>query len=156
MNKAKLKRLQLHLEQQLDSPEAARFNMSTFGQKYNPGIMGTLQNFVPVCGTQACLAGEAVIALNLGEIYPEGGISLLSRPTARAYGGEIESAAIKELKLTLEESERLFYFKGWRTRKHRGWPKKFQTMYANAQTPQGRLYAAIRRLEHFIQTDGLQ
>jgi hypothetical protein len=35
-----------------------------------------------------------------------------------------------------------------------GWPLKFEKQYDDAKTPQGRLYVAIRRVEHFIKTKG--
>jgi len=160
MNKQKLQVLLTRLEKQLDSPQAARFNMRTFGSRYTTNTDGALPGFTPVCGTQACLAGETVLALNKAEIHFNGGIILFSDPLKElkespSYGGQIEQAAAEELELTTAQKQRLFFFKNWTVLK-RGWPDNFQHMYENAQTPQGRLYAAIRRVEHFIKTNGRQ
>jgi len=157
MNKQKLQVLLTRLENQLDSPEAARFNMRTFGSRYSASTDDAFPGFPPVCRTQACLAGETVLALNKAKIHPKGGILLLSDPLkdSPSIGSQIEQVAMDELELTTAQKQRLFFFKNWTAHK-RGWPDNFQHMYENAQTPQGRLYAAIRRVEHFIKTNGRQ
>jgi len=155
MNKQKLTLLQERLEQQLDSPESARFNMKTFGSKYYPSMNDAFPEYPPVCGTQACLAGETVLSTGQGKIHEFGGILLDSDPDTRSSssGWLIQSEAAKALELTKAQAQRLFFFKAWNM-ENRGWPIKYQRMYENAKTPQGRLYAAIRRVERFIETDG--
>src|SRR5579859_3840239 len=134
------------LEKQLDSPEAARFNMLYFGNAWTPGMGGL--DVAPVCKTQACLAGETVLSTGSGTLSSHGGIYI----NATGFGGwNILTQAIKDLKLTEPQSERLFFFSSMQESR-RGWPKKFEEAYKNAKTPQGKLYVAIRRVEHFIET----
>jgi hypothetical protein len=60
--------------------------------------------------------------------------------------------AQKDLGLTSTQATKLFFLPrmGYKI----GWPLKFQEAYDHAQTPQGRLYVAIRRVEHFTKTKG--
>lgn len=150
----KTKNLQLlltRLENQLDSPEAARFNMNHFGTRATAYTAGVLEKFPPVCKTQACLGGETVLATGSGRILEGGGIEIDQAGYSSAEA--IKDRAQKDLGLTNVQALRLFFFKRW-TASNNGWPEKFQQMYENAKTPQGRLYAAIRRVEHFIATKG--
>ena len=152
MNIKNLKLLVKRLEAQLDSPEAARFNMKNFGEQYYPGYPRALQ--APVCNTQACLAGEAALMSGQATIGPDGG--LLNVFGERMLGGLIEDKAVGFLGLNVEQRDKLFYTKSDHTWIKTGWPKKFDVAYAAAKTPQGRLYVAIRRVEHFIKTKGRQ
>lgn len=152
MNIKNLKLLVKRLEAQLDSPEAARFNMKNFGEQYYPGYPRALQ--APVCNTQACLAGEAALLSGQATIDPDGGFLTLGGE--RMLGAYIEEEAIEFLELSGEQRDRLFYTKSDQTWIKTGWPKKFDAAYAAAKTPQGRLYVAIRRVEHFIKTKGKQ
>jgi hypothetical protein len=152
MNIKNLKLLVKRLEAQLDSPEAARFNMKNFGEQYYPAYPGALQ--APVCNTQACLAGEAALMSGQATIGPNGGFFNLGG--GRMFGQVIEDNAVKFLGLNVEQRDKLFYTKSDQTWIETGWPKKFDAAYAAAKTPQGRLYVAIRRVEHFIKTKGKQ
>jgi hypothetical protein len=152
MNIKNLKLLVKRLEEQLDSTEAARFNMKNFGEQYYPAYPGALQ--APVCNTQACLAGEAALMSGQAIIGPNGGFLYLGGgPMLGAY---IEDEAVKFLKLNVAQKDKLFYTKSDQPCIKTGWPKKFDAAYAAAKTPQGRLYVAIRRVEHFIKTKGRQ
>jgi hypothetical protein len=146
-----VKLLVTRLESLLDSPQAPQFNMHHFGAVYSKDMLGSLPDIEPVCHTQACLAGETVLAHGTGVIDPEGGIEILPRGSL-SWSSSIETQAAKDLGLTPDERRKLFYFKEWNKISRQGWPVKFQAMYEAAKTPQGRLYAAIRRVEHFIKT----
>lgn len=141
----------VRLETALDSPEAARFNMRHFGNVFFKQITGALPEIAPVCKTQACLAGEAVLAVGTGRILESGGIALGEGDYPAHV--EILDQATKDLGLSRDQATRLFFFKGWKQPKL-GWPDKFAEAYENAKTPQGRLYVAIRRVEHFLATKG--
>jgi hypothetical protein len=142
-----LKRLVARLEAQIDSPSAARFNMHYFGNQYFHGAKNMPTEYPPVCKTQACLAGETVLEMGTGVLMPDGGIKL-NNPSM--YFPE---QAGNDLGLDLNQRRRLFYFATWGVG-NIGWPVKFETAYTAAKTPQGRLYVAIRRVEHFIKTHG--
>jgi len=158
MNKQNFKKLISHLKKQQKSIEAARFNMRFFGVRID-GIMAEEKKNeileMPVCNTQACLAGEATLSLKMGYITKIGGISLYSK--LRKKGLTIEDAAIKFLGLTVPESERLFYFRTMGvpgSLRTYGWPEQFEHRYHQATTPADRLQVAIDRVEHFIKTNG--
>jgi hypothetical protein len=136
------------LEALLDSEQAAQFNMRYFGSTYSVYTKEALA--VPVCGTQACLAGEAVLAHGLAKVLPSGGLSFKNGHLAAP--NEIEETAIKVLGLTVIQKRKLFFF-NYMDGTY-GWPEKFEVMYKAAKTPPGRLYVAIRRVEHFIKTRG--
>lgn len=153
MNTKNVKLLIERLEVLLDSPEAPRFNMRYFGNQWGKEMVNLLpivRENPPVCKTQACLAGEAVLATGSGQLHHNGGIILTS---TGGSGWEIESQAGKDLGLTLNQRRRLFFFANM-NEEEIGWPKKFEEAYRAANTPQGRLYVAIRRVEHFLATKG--
>lgn len=147
-----LKLLVKRLEDLLDSPTAAQFNMHHFGSEYKSSMAGVLVEFPPICGTQACLAGETVIATGTGKFQEGGGIVLADG----AGGWSILFQAQKDLGLTKAQSNKLFFFGRMLNERgnNLGWPTQFEEAYDNAKTPQGRLYVAIRRVEHFIKTRG--
>jgi hypothetical protein len=145
-----LKLLVKRLEAILDSREAAQFNMNYFGNLYSNNLKDILPDFPPVCNTQACLAGETVLATGSGRLLPGGGIAM--NPSSC---WDIEIQAIKDLGLTKEQALNLFYLRSWTVSHGRyGWPEQFEQMYLTAKTPWGRLYAAILRVKHFIKTCG--
>lgn len=155
MNLKNFKLLVEHLEKQLDSPSSARFNMLYFGNPFSVSKQGVLQP--PVCNTQACLAGETVLSTGTGRLKQSGGIEIAFGRFEFNTGNFIQDQAIKDLGLTKAQSERLFFFSSMligHGAKKGGWPHKFEYEYRNAQTPQGRLYVAIRRVEHFVKTKG--
>lgn len=153
-----LKQLIEHLEKQLDSPAASRFNMEYFGNSINYAQAEMIEK--PVCGTQACLAGETVLTTGAGFLRPfvngaGGGIELKS---GLNFLGDIEEQATRDLGLTYTQQKNLFYLNDMLREEESslgmGWPEKFGKAYKDARTPQGRLYVAIRRIEHFIKTKG--
>lgn len=144
MNKQRVKRLIKRLEKQkVDSDSAGRFNMNYFGSRIGEFTSGLLE--FPVCGTQACLAGEAALMMGYARLKPEGGLQLTDP------NDFFEAAGERALGLTRGETERLFFFKNWGGE---GWPVKFEKAYHKAKTPRGRIGVAIRRLKYFIATDG--
>jgi hypothetical protein len=151
MNIKNMKKLLAHLVRQQKSQKAARFNMKYWGTPClgkNDGMSDVLKT--PVCKTQACLAGETVLALNMGKIGQGGGIDLLPE----FYGG-IGQVAAQALELTPSQRESLFAFKSWGHQQF-GWPKEFETAYNAAKTPAKRLGVAIQRVKHFIKTNGAE
>ncbi len=160
INYKNLRLLVSRLEEQLDSPTAARFNMRHFGSAFIPGMTGHLPETYPICKTQACLAGETVLATGRGQIAEQGGI-VLNSEIGNLGTYKIAQVAQEDLGLNNDQARRLFFFKGWynwinRKNTTTGWPTKFEEMYNQAKTPQGRLYVAIQRVNHFIKTKGRQ
>lgn len=156
VNRKNMIALKTRLEQLLDSPESAQFNMRVFGEVYDPSGIDVLKDYPPVCNTQACLAGETVLALGVARISTFGGIILDGEDVRRSYGSHIQSKATELLGLTDLQRKKLFYFKAWTAcdGNGNGWPEYFENAYTAAKTPQGRLYWAIRRVEHFLKTNG--
>lgn len=149
MNKKNVRKLINRLEGLLDSPQAAQFNMDYFGDAYFDGMRNVLE--VPMCHTQACLAGEALLSTGQAEILPQGGLAITAPNGNRYSSWYVEEAAKKSLGLTEKESNNLFYLRSMlRTKGKYGWPEKFEAAYAAAKTPQGRLYVAIKRVEFFL------
>lgn len=149
MNKPAMIKLLRHLTRQRDSKYAARFNMNYFGMQTGGYSMnGTLE--LPVCKTQACLAGETVLCLKGGFLGRQGGIELYKR--YRIEGLDIDSLATRILNLNEAERDRLFFLYSHLGRP--GWPKEFDKQYLNAMTPFDRLEVVINRVAHFIDTDG--
>lgn len=129
---------------------AARFNLRVWADpvsRRNP-IDGMLK--MPVCKTQACLAGETVLAAGAGFIPKRGGISLRKNYRHRS----IPDLAGELLGLTnIYQQNVLFKFKEW-SMNQGGWPMEFQRLYEQAKTPKQRAEVAIARIEHFIKTKG--
>lgn len=150
MNKPAARKLLRHLMKQRQSPSAARFNMRHWGGATREIPDNDILE-QPICNTQACMAGETVLALNAGFLVKRiGGIRLYSQYRVNDFG--IQETAAKLLDLTEDEQYRLFYFKSMGYR--HGWPKKYEDEYKNAKTPFDRLMAAIHRLSYFIATNG--
>jgi hypothetical protein len=167
MNTRNFRLLVSRLETMLDDPkQVGRFNMSHFGRPFNT-VWNPIEREEPICKTTACLAGESVLATGSGSIIrnEQGFVGGIEIPALKnLYTGEyaILHQARKDLGLTLPQTDRLFFFKGWArvvengysAKVTTGWPKNFTSMYNNAKTQQGRIYAAIRRVEFFIKTRG--
>lgn len=153
MNIPNLKKLVKHLEKQQKSQRAARFNMRYWGDRFisKDDSVGCLKT--PVCKTQACLAGETVLAFNVAKILPTGGIFLTDYPFSGT--GRISDVAAEKLGLGPVETARLFTFKSWGPRLN-GWPEEFETAYEQAKTPAKRLAVTIQRVKHFIKTNGAE
>lgn len=152
MNIKNVRKLLSHLKRQQKSREAARFNMNYFGMKIISNLVEDMLE-APVCHTQACLAGEAVLSLKAGYIQRGGGIEIYRKSSLRDL--DIEDAATKLLGLSAKEKNNLFFFPNMLSNEgNGGWPSKFVEEYKDAQTPADRLAVAIRRVEHFIETKG--
>lgn len=149
MNRPAVEKLLEHLKEQQKTKAAARFNMKFFGVPVSYADEGVLEE--PECHTQACLAGEGVLANGAGYIQKTGGIMLNDESR---YGRDIERAAQDVLGLSSYESDRLFFFKRWTDDEENGWPDGFEDAYEEATTPTARLQVAIDRVQHFLDTDG--
>jgi len=145
----KLREIQHRLIQQSLNPEICRFNMTYFGTRTENASASTILA-KPICGTQACIAGEAVMAAGVAVI--EDGQLRLSGKYSHISMFNVALVAKKILNLTVEQAERLFYFNwmGYRL----GWPERFEKMYKEAKTASDRALVGVQRIEYFIQTDG--
>lgn len=125
--------------------QPARFNMRYFGA-VALGI-NSLRDMltVPVCKTQACIAGETLLAAGLDKIDKKNG--------GFVNGVDIAERAQEALGLNYDQAERLFYFQEWSSG-GRGWPSQFRNAYDEAKTPAARAKVAVDRIEHFIETEG--
>lgn len=148
MNIKAAEKVLAHLRRLKTTKRAARFNMRYWGDVFDDDMDGVLQK--PVCGTQACLGGETVLALRLGSIAKGGGIFIKNNSACLG----IVLIAQHALDLTEDEKNRLFYLKSWGL--VHGWPDEFDVAYKAAKTPRKRLSVAIARLEHFISTNGAE
>jgi len=150
MNLKNLNLLIKRLKYLRNTEESKRFNMRYFGTekitKNDKKIDNSIFS-VPVCHTQACLAGETVLLTGSGKIKPKGGIKLLTDES------NIFGVATRDLDLTINQAERLFYFKEWNDGIN-GWPAEYEKMYLKAKTPTERLNVAIKRMKCFIKTKG--
>jgi hypothetical protein len=124
-----------------------RFNMEHFGSRWY-GSIGALKDEKPVCRTQACLAGEAILEFGAGVIAKGGGIDLVGEHR----DSPMPIVAQSLLDLDNDQATRLFYFRSWGY--ENGWPREFEIRYRAAKTATGRLNVAIARVKHFIKTDG--
>lgn len=152
MNIKNVKKLLAHLVKQQKSRKAARFNMRYWGNQCtgkDNGLTEVLRT--PVCKTQACLAGETILALGAGKVRSDGGIDVFGCSGSLTI---IQPTAVKLLNLTDDERKRLFHFRSWGLVD--GWPDKFENAYNKAKTPVKRLGVAIQRLRHFIKTNGAE
>ena len=123
--------------------EPRRFDMMTFGDKLDKEAIEALGEEAPPCGTVACIAGH---------------VDWMTHPRLFAasvalgdYDDSIVERAAKELGLGFEPSQdtnagRLFF--------DNEWPEKFQAALAEAKTPLQRAEVAVKRIEHFIKTNG--
>ena len=123
--------------------EPRRFDMMTFGTKLNKRTIKALGKQAPPCGTVACIAGH---------------VDWMAHPRLFAasvalgdYDDSIVERAAKELGLVFDPSQdtnagRLFF--------DNEWPEKFQAALAEAKTPLQRAEVAVKRIEHFIKTNG--
>ena len=124
--------------------EPRRFDMMTFGRKLNKRTIEALGKQAPPCGTVACIAGH---------------VDWMAHPRLFAasvalgdYDDSIVERAAKELGLNRFElsqdtyAGRLFF--------DNEWPEKFQAALAEAKTPLQRAEVAVKRIEHFIKTNG--
>lgn len=93
------------------------------------------------CGTIACIGGWAFL-----------------------LGGGVRTPSVNELSdardflgINREQGDRLFeYVTTSRLESSMAWPAKFIRQYLAAKTPRGRANAAVRRIDHFIKTNGAE
>jgi hypothetical protein len=136
-----LRRIQKHI-----LAEPRRYNQNATIIKAEPGAKvrpdrGEDVNIVPACGTVACIGGWADI---LGA----------------ARGAKIREfsfdRARKLLGLDEDQGIRLFDYITDETRPWLTWPDQFTDAYLAAKTPRGRARVAVRRIDHFIATKGVE
>ena len=125
--------------------EPRRFDMMTFGTKLNKRTIRALGKQAPPCGTVACIAGHVDWMTHPRLFAASVAIDRFARDDS------IVERAAKELGLGFELSQdtyagRLFF--------DNEWPEKFQAALAEAKTPLQRAEVAVKRIEHFIKTNG--
>lgn len=113
MNKRNLTKLLKHLEKQRNSKASAgRFNMAYWGEATDYANTQVLE--IPVCKTQACMAGEATIALGATEFLKNGGLKFTTATSNKFPGiNSIAGVAGGLLGLISIQQQRLFYLKLW-------------------------------------------
>ena len=125
--------------------EPRRFDMMTFGDKLDKEAIEALGEEAPPCGTVACIAGHVDWMTHPRLFAASVAIDRFARDDSIA-----KRAAI-ELGLGFDPSQdtnagRLFFDDEW--------PKKFQAAFSKAKTPLQRAKVAVKRIEHFIKTNG--
>ncbi len=125
--------------------EPRRFNMMIFGEKLNKRTIEALGKQAPPRGTVACIAGHVDWMTHPRLFAASVAIDRFHRDDS------IEKRAAKELGLGFDPSQdtnadRLFFDDEW--------PKKFQAAFSKAKTPLQRAKVAVKRIEHFIKTNG--
>lgn len=149
MNVKVLRQIQKRLIKQSQDQKHCRFNMNHFIQSTPLAFRTTEQ---PVCGTQACIAGETLILAGKAKYSRK----LKSYVFPETHGNGIASTehktAQKILGLTNEEANRLFYFAGWQN--SIGWPNDLAAAYQNAESGMESALIGAARIERFIRTEG--
>ena len=125
--------------------EPRRFDMMTFGDKLDKEAIEALGEEAPPCGTVACIAGHVDWMTHPRLFAASVAIDRFARDDS------IVERAAKELGLGFDPSQdtnagRLFFDDEW--------PKKFQAAFSKAKTPLQRAKVAVKRIEHFIKTNG--
>ena len=126
--------------------EPRRFDMMTFGDKLDKEAIEALGEEAPPCGTVACIAGHVDWMTHPRLFAASVAIDRFARDDS------IVERAAKELGLNRFElsqdtyAGRLFFDDEW--------PKKFQAAFSKAKTPLQRAKVAVKRIEHFIKTNG--
>lgn len=136
--------------------EPRRIDMRQFGTVFDLTRQTRSETGLPLppCGTTACIAGTiAILEGKTDPVAAKRHLKLFGGPYF--FGGAARSAAESLLRITYEQAERLFYFKAWRTNRN-GWPDKYATAYDTAKTPAGRARVTVRRIDHFIKTNGAE
>lgn len=150
---------------QSHDPAVARFNIKEWGRSTNDCRTSSDMVTVPDCKTQACVAGEIVLAANVARIMPQGGIRLKkSFMDKHPYvGNNIECAAqvvlfgvcSREGSLSMDQKEasrRLFLFSSWGFES--GWPVDLEHAYNACTTGSQRAAVGLARIVRFRETDG--
>jgi hypothetical protein len=155
----------------LEEPKRVYMNdwAEVVAPEYHASYQSESRSPVPVCNTQGCIAGWTIL-LNrpkiwrdlLADIGPDGGDASSSDLYSKVGStDDIQTLAASLLGITSEQAQQLFFFKRWGVAcgpnyEPMGWPKKFESQYVNAKTPRGRANATVRRIEHFISTNGAE
>ena len=99
--------------------------------KIKEQILKEPENFVMSvyhCGTAHCIGGWAQVM------------------TGPRVDSMVTTDALNALDISLAQGDKLFYVAGW--------PTKFRLAYVNDVTREGRVKAAVDRIDHFIATNG--
>jgi len=141
--------------------EPTRLNMNQWGNiipkdtKEIEGVDCQMQP-APPCNTAACLAGTCLLTSKAGidfleqENYFKDKKPLVKRCTV-VFPHDTPDIAKKILRITEDQANNLFYFKGWAKGDQVGWPEKYARMYRAAKTPKERFLATKLRVLHFIE-----
>jgi hypothetical protein len=131
MNVELLRKIEAHI-----LAEPKRLHMSSFMMRQSArnvlSSVGGKPVGYPKCGTAACIAGWAVI---LEDGLPQGYLT----------GAQIYDRAQELLGLHVGQADRLFY--------RMSWPDEFYDMGGDDGT-QKTAEVAVKRIEHFIKTEG--
>jgi hypothetical protein len=128
-----LRKIQKHITE-----EPRRLQMGGVIEHMNPGVEfceHRAKFVVPKCGTVACIAGWAFILSGEGEVESD-------------RQGYVMLRAEELLGLTSGEGDRLF-LEDW-------WPDLYLERWEAAETAQERARIAVKRIDHFIKTDGAE
>ncbi len=102
---------------------------------------GVLKEYMPPCGTVACIAGWALI---LSERKPNESFSVV-RDRCRKTVIDPQARGATALGITERQSERLFY--------HTSWPRRFARPYGKSyENAEQRSRVVVRRIRHFMRT----
>jgi hypothetical protein len=156
MNIELLRKVQQSLLRQSLDPTHCRYNQRYWGAVYDFAVELAPNPVKPVCNTQACLAGEAVLQAGIAKIDKGGGIKLfpeyLKNDSANSVSLAIRTAAKQQLNLTEPKAERLFA--GVHDVGENAWPEHLVKEYDACKTATERALVAAKRIELFIQTKG--
>lgn len=135
--------------------EPRRLDMTHFGTAFSPHRTQE-DSGLPPCGTNACIAGWAVVLSDPEVEIKDGFYQLANDYFDGSDLMHFEDIAAAKLELTTAQAERLFYFKEWIEGREtgNGWPEGFAMDYDEAQTAEERARTTVQRIEHFISTDG--
>jgi hypothetical protein len=126
--------------------EPRRLRMVTFGKLYTEADVAetfTDPADAPPCNMAACIGGFADWLTK-----PK----LFKRDIKRGGTNGIGDRARKELGLTEDQADRLFFFREWGYEK--GWPARFSNAYRDAKTPLAKAKVAVARIDAFIESGG--
>jgi hypothetical protein len=135
--------------------EPRRLKMGDWIETFNPEFK---EDNIPPCGTQGCIAGWAAVLTDKNIKANDKGILQIPED----YYDDVENNAAEALGLTIDQANRLFYFKEWEVNydddayAYVGWPTKFSKAYEKAKTAKTKAKITVQRIEHFITTNGAE
>jgi hypothetical protein len=109
----------------------------------------------PACHTQACVAGEILLAAKLVKIDRKNG-GIIGLDGTEGCCLDMRQMATDAIGVNYIKARKLFQFKSWGAGFSDGWPTLFETMYHEAKTPQERAEVTAKRIDHFIATNGAE